>query len=169
MVLIMIKDKLFYISLIIIYIIFLSKDSIIGLFNKEDINLCSTNYYQAEYHNLSKLLDIKPQDLDIEIFGNKIHISDIISRISNHNYGLELLNYLLLLTQEIMTVNKISIIYGELVEKDYTRWSQLYYIYNKLVSVNVSNISLHCFFDEEKLQSNSQRYVCDVSFGYILS
>ena len=108
-------------------------------------------------------------NLDIEIFGNKIHISDIISRISNHNYGLELLNYLLLLTQEIMTVNKISIIYGELVEKDYTRWSQLYYIYNKLVSVNVSNISLHCFFDEEKLQSNSQRYVCDVSFGYILS
>ena len=51
--------KGFYLALIIIYILFISKDMILGIFRTDDkIIYTNTDYYKEEYEKLNKLLEI---------------------------------------------------------------------------------------------------------------
>lgn len=65
----MIKKNAFYLSLIIIYLLFLMKDNIFKLVPLPKLNeiACSnmTSFYQEEYQNISKLLDINVKDFNI--------------------------------------------------------------------------------------------------------
>jgi len=74
----MLRKNYFYICLILIYLLYLSKDSLFKLIdNKNEINnyICNNNnlYYEDEYKKISNLLNI-------EIINNKIIYSKIISR-----------------------------------------------------------------------------------------
>ncbi len=69
------KNKFFCFSLIIIYILFLSKDTLWGLFNKNDININTDTYYKNEYEDMRKLLDIEP--VNYEVVYSKVILRDI--------------------------------------------------------------------------------------------
>lgn len=72
------KKNYFYIGLLIIYILFLTKDSLFNLIgNKDNIEnyLCSKDnlYYKEEYKDLAKLMNV-------ELANNKVIYSKIIFR-----------------------------------------------------------------------------------------
>lgn len=72
----MLRKNWFYISLIIIYLLFLMKDNIFKLFdNRESINnfYINNNFYEEEYKSLASVLDI-------EIIDKKMVYSRIITR-----------------------------------------------------------------------------------------
>lgn len=65
----MLKKKMFYILLIIIYLLFLSRDFILSHSNfnelKTSSNNITKNYYYEEYLKLSELLDVESSQLNI--------------------------------------------------------------------------------------------------------
>lgn len=66
----MLKKKFFYIALIIIYLLYLTKDTLFGVISnltilKETSTSEKESYYEQEYNNLSKLLEIKNYDYNI--------------------------------------------------------------------------------------------------------
>lgn len=71
------KKNIFYISLIIIYLLFLAKDYFFKLFDNftPDYYCERENFYQKEYENISKLLDI-PSD-NYEIIYSKVIFRNI--------------------------------------------------------------------------------------------
>ena len=70
------KNKLFYLSLIIIYLLVLSKDTLISLFSSSIyLENLKESYYEGEYNNLSKMLDIKTSNYNITY--SKIIMRDI--------------------------------------------------------------------------------------------
>ena len=71
------RQKWFYILLLIIYILFLSKDGILYLVkNKEvDLNNLKEAYYEKEYNDLKKVVDIKDQEYNI--YYGKLILRDI--------------------------------------------------------------------------------------------
>ncbi len=75
MVLTMTKSKLFYLSLLIIYLLFLSKDTLFSLFNSSSSNLCLNTYYQKEYEKLSQELNISPNNY--KVLNTKVLLRDI--------------------------------------------------------------------------------------------
>lgn len=65
----MLKNKMFYILLIVIYLLFLSRDFILSNTNFNDLktstNNITNNYYYEEYLKLNELLDIDSSKLNI--------------------------------------------------------------------------------------------------------
>lgn len=81
----MLKKNWFYLSLIVIYLLFLSKDYLIKL-TKNNINIDTITesreeYYETEYKKLTKLVDLKPNNY--EIIYSKIILRDIYEFYDN--------------------------------------------------------------------------------------
>ena len=81
---VILKNKVFYLTLLIIYILLLSKDSILGLIKekKPDLNNIKEAYYEKEYQDLAKMLDISYEDYEIK-YGKVIlrNIYDFYNKI----------------------------------------------------------------------------------------
>ncbi len=67
--------KGFYIALLVIYLVFLAKDTILGIFNTENKKLNFEVSYYEDYESLSKLLDIEANNY--ELVYTKVILRDI--------------------------------------------------------------------------------------------
>ena len=128
----MLKKKLFYLLLIIIYILFLTKDNFLYLFSIKSINLDNVkeSYYESEYHKLTKIMKLENNDLNIKYA--KVILRDIynfnsqitINAGSNVN-----------LKKGSVVINELGVI--GVVNKVYKNYSEVNLITNKTGNLSV--------------------------------
>lgn len=108
------KKNMFYISLIIIYLLFLSKDYFFKLFNNVSNSACfeTENYYEEEYKKLSKMLDISPNNYEIiyskAIFRDIYEFYDKITIAKGRDDNLDVGNAVINQDGLIGVINKIN-------------------------------------------------------------
>ena len=126
---VILKNKVFYLTLLIIYILLLSKDSILGLIKEKKPNLSNIKevYYEKEYQDLAKMLDISYEDyeikygkvilrniydfynkIDINLGSDKIKVGDIVLN-EDGLIGVVSKTYKNYSTVELLTNNEINI------------------------------------------------------------
>ena len=126
------RKKIFFcLSLLLIYILFLSKDTIIGLFNNKEIELCTNdNYYQKEYENISKLLEIEPNNYQIRY--SKVILRDVYefyNKFSIDKGSKDMIKEGDLVINELGLIGKIN--------KVYQNYSEVIMLTNKDISLSV--------------------------------
>ena len=123
------KNKVFYLTLLIIYILLLSKDSILGLIKekKPDLSNIKEAYYEKEYQDLTKIVGISYEDyeikygkvilrniydfynkIDINLGSDKIKVGDIVLN-EDGLIGVVSKTYKNYSTVELLTNNEINI------------------------------------------------------------
>ena len=126
---VILKNKVFYLTLLIIYILLLSKDSILDLIKEKKPNLSNIKevYYEKEYQDLAKMLDISYEDyeikygkvilrniydfynkIDINLGSDKIKVGDIVLN-EDGLIGVVSKTYKNYSTVELLTNNEINI------------------------------------------------------------
>ena len=126
---VILKNKVFYLTLLIIYILLLSKDSILGLVKekKPDLSNIKEAYYEKEYQDLAKMLDISYENyeikygkvilrniydfynkIDINLGSDKIKVGDIVLN-EDGLIGVVSKTYKNYSTVELLTNNEINI------------------------------------------------------------
>ena len=126
---VILKNKVFYLTLLIIYILLLSKDSILGLVKekKPDLSNIKEAYYEKEYQDLVKMLDISYENyeikygkvilrniydfynkIDINLGSDKIKVGDIVLN-EDGLIGVVSKTYKNYSTVELLTNNEINI------------------------------------------------------------
>lgn len=127
------RKNYFYIGLLLIYILFLCKDSFYGFFdNKENIEnyLCTINNYEEEYNRLLKLMDLNQEENNI--IYSKILLRDIY----------EFYNKITILKGSNSGIKKGDAVISEygligIVQKAYDNYSEV-----SLITNHNSNISV---------------------------
>ncbi len=125
------KDKIFYISLLFIYILVLSKDSLLYLIKAKEINLNNykDTYYEKEYDDLSKMLDLKNTSYNIK-YGRIIlrKINDFYNKV-DINLGYDEIK------KGDIVVNELGLI--GIVNKTYQNYSTVNLITNNDINISV--------------------------------
>lgn len=125
------KKNIFYISLIIIYLLFLAKDYFFKLFDNftPNYNCEAETFYQKEYENISKLLDIPSDNYEIiyskVIFRNIYEFYNKITITKGENE----------ITPGSAVVNNEGLI--GIIDKSYKNYSEVQLLTNDNVNLSV--------------------------------
>ena len=125
------KKNIFYISLIIIYLLFLAKDYFFKLFDNFTPNYyCEAEtFYQKEYENISKLLDIPSDNYEIiyskVIFRNIYEFYNKITITKGENE----------ITPGSAVVNNEGLI--GIIDKSYKNYSEVQLLTNDNINLSV--------------------------------
>lgn len=130
----MLKKNWFYLSLIVIYLLFLSKDYLIKL-TKNNINIDTITesreeYYETEYKKLTKLVNLKPNNY--EIIYSKIILRDIyefydnVTILKGESYGIKEGNII---------INNDGLI--GVINKTFKNYSEVNLLTNKNINISV--------------------------------
>lgn len=130
----MIKKNWFYLSLIIIYLIFLSKDFVFSLINNyndiDNIYKSKELYYEKEYESLMNQLKIEPNNYDV--IYSKIIFRDIY----------EFYDKITILKGEADNLKKGSVVINNdglvgVINKTYQNYSEIQLLTNKDINISV--------------------------------
>jgi len=130
----MIKKNWFYLSLIIIYLIFLSKDFVFSLINNyndiDNIYKSKELYYEKEYKSLMNQLKIEPNNYDV--IYSKIIFRDIY----------EFYDKITILKGEVDNLKKGSVVINNdglvgVINKTYQNYSEIQLLTNKDINISV--------------------------------
>ena len=125
------KKNIFYISLIIIYLLFLAKDYFFKLFDNftPNYNCEAETFYQKEYENISKLLDIPSDNYEIiyskVIFRNIYEFYNKITITKGENE----------ITPGSAVVNNEGLI--GIIDKSYKNYSEVQLLTNDNINLSV--------------------------------
>ena len=123
---VILKNKVFYLTLLIIYILLLSKDSILGLIKekKPDLNNIKEAYYEKEYQDLAKIVGISYEDYEIK-YGKVIlrNIYDFYNKI-DINLGSD-------------KIKVGDIVLNGVVSKTYKNYSSVELLTNNEINISV--------------------------------